>query len=154
MEASMVMDNEAIKRITHLLSVLLADTYLLYLKTQNFHWNVEDSRFHSLHEMFEKQYSSLAEAIDEIAERIRMLGEKSPGTMRQFLELTTISEADSDLSGDQMIQTLMADHETLTHHLRPMIKEASDLNDEGSADMFISRLRFHEKTAWMLRSHK
>ncbi|CCB87225.1 MULTISPECIES: Dps family protein [Parachlamydia] len=135
------------------LAQVLADTYILYLKTQNFHWNVVDPRFYSLHKMLEDQYEELAEAVDEIAERIRMLNGKSPATMKEFLELGSLSEAEGDLSGDEMLQMLIDDHASLIKTIRKKIEESQTLQDEGTADMFIQRLRAHEKNHWMLLSH-
>lgn len=132
---------------------ILADTYLLYLKTQNFHWNMLDTRFISLHKFLEKQYEELAEAVDEIAERIRMLGAHSPATMQAFLKIATLKEPKEGLTGDQMLKMLLNDHETLIENLRKRIGQTTELEDHGTADMFIQRIRFHEKTAWMLRSH-
>jgi starvation-inducible DNA-binding protein len=150
---STALDQNACEQIAHTLSQILADTYVLYLKTQNFHWNITDSRFHSLHEMFEEQYKQLAEMIDELAERIRTLKQKSPGAMREFLELATIAEAEGDYTGNDMLHMLCHDHETLAVHIRSKIQEATGLGDEGTGDLLIQQLRMHEKTAWMLRSH-
>ena len=138
---------------TQLLIQTLADTYVLYLKTQNFHWNVIDPRFSDLHKFLEEQYTSLAEAIDEIAERIRMLRFRAPGSMQEFLEITNLEESTGDLSADEMIQQLTNDHDYLANQLRNKIQEAQKMGDEGTADLFIQRLRAHEKAAWMLRSH-
>ena len=92
--------------VANMLAAVLADTYLLYTKTQNFHWNVEDEDFYSLHKFFEEQYEKLAETIDELAERIRMLGKKAPGSLQRFLELTSLEESNGDLSAQEMIKTL------------------------------------------------
>lgn len=135
------------------LSQLLADTYVTYLKTQNCHWNIIDPRFHFLHEFFEELYKELAESVDEIAERMRMLQHHSPGSMRQFLELTTLEEIDAELPGDQMIHELCSDREKLIAFIRQKIEEASQAGDEGTADLLVQQLRMHEKAAWMLRSH-
>lgn len=153
MSTSATIDRSACQQNAQTLSQILADTYVLYLKTQNFHWNVTDERFHSMHEMFEEQYKQLAEAIDELAERIRMLKLKAPGSMRQFLEMTTLDEAENDLSGNDMIRALCHDHEALARHIRPKIQETIKLGDEGTGDLLIQHLRMHEKAAWMLRSH-
>lgn len=152
-EINLDLDQSVRQQLAQQLSLILADTYVLYTKTQNFHWNVVDPRFSSLHKFFEEQYEALAEAVDEIAERVRMLGEKAPATLKQFLEMTSIQESREDLSGDEMITELLNDHEYLARQVRDRIKLASKLNDEGTADLLIDRLRFHEKTAWMLRSH-
>lgn len=135
------------------LSCFLANTYILYLKTQNFHWNVVDPRFYSLHKFFEEQYENLAEAVDEIAERIRMIGGIAPGTMSEFLQLTTLKEGDSTLGGDAMLHQLLSDHEVLIRQCHHLIEQGTEAGDDGSADLCIQRVRYHEKTAWMIRSH-
>lgn len=139
--------------VVQVLSTVLADTYVIYVKTQNFHWNVEDKRFHSLHEFFEEHYTTLAEAVDEIAERIRMVGSKSPGSLSEFLRLTRLQEAKGVYSGDQMIKELLKDHESLIANLKKHIQEVQKAGDEGTADLLIQRLRAHEKMAWMLKAH-
>lgn len=139
--------------IIKILSQMLADTYILYTKTQNFHWNVIDPRFYQLHKFFESQYEELAEALDIIAERIRMLGGRSPGTLSQFIEMSSLEENMDEISGDQMIRQLAEDHTTLSDFLRSWIEEATKMGDQGSADMMINRLRSHEKNSWMLQSH-
>ncbi len=140
------------KQIAHKLNLILADTYILYTKTQNFHWNIIDPRFYSLHLFFEKQYEELAEAIDEIAERIRMLGEQAPGSLKQFLEMTSIKESSALLHAPQMTKELLDGHESMIRYLREIIDLASKLGDEGTADLLIQRLRAHEKHVWMLSS--
>lgn len=141
------------QQVAHALGLLLADTYVLYTKTQNFHWNLIDPRFYSLHLFLEEQYKELAEANDEIAERIRMLGERSPGSLAQFLEMTNLSESDGHIGGNDMLQELLEDHEHLCSYIREQIELCSNLGDEGTADLLIKRIREHEKHAWMLRSH-
>lgn len=153
MKTNTTIDQSAFTQIAQWLSQILADTYILYLKTQNFHWNVVDDRFHSLHEMFEEQYEELAESVDELAERIRQLKMKSPGSMRQFLELATLEEAETESTGNDMIQALCHDREALSAHLLQKIDAVSKLGDEGTADLLIQHLKMHDKAAWMLRSH-
>lgn len=150
----MAQSKNAYQEIVKSLSTFLANTYILYVKTQNFHWNVEDPRFYSLHKFFEEQYEELGEAIDTIAERIRMIKAKSPGSLKEFISLATLKESGNSLSGDKMIQELLNDHETLINGLRAQIEFANDHEDEGTGDMLIARLRAHEKAAWMLRSHQ
>jgi starvation-inducible DNA-binding protein len=146
--------NEGVRQqVAQNLGLLLADMYVLYTKTQNYHWNVVDARFYSIHIFLEKQYEDLAEAIDEVAERIRMLGERSPGTLRQFLEMTSLKEAENEKAGNEMLQDLKKDHEKMIGFLRTRIPLTAEAGDEGTADLFIQQLRFHEKSAWMLRSH-
>lgn len=135
------------------LGLILADTYVLYTMTQNFHWNVIDPRFYSLHLFFENQYKELADNIDALAERIRMLGERTPSTLKQFLDMTSLTEFTEDISGDEMLQELLKNHEILCRNLRDGIEHSSKLGDQGTADLLVQLLRFHEKTAWMLRSH-
>lgn len=135
------------------LKVLLADTYTLYLKTQNYHWNVTGPDFFSLHKMFEEQYEALAEATDEIAERIRALAIKSPGSFAEFSSLKTISEARNDITGKEMIAELKTAHEQIAKHLELMIEQAGKENDVVTQDLLIERLGFHDKTIWMLAAH-
>ncbi|MBS4164502.1 Uncharacterized protein PRO82_001831 [Candidatus Protochlamydia amoebophila] len=153
MTINLNLDQSVRQQIAQFLSLILSDTYVLYVKTQNFHWNLIDSRFYALHNFLEKQYKELAEATDELAERIRMLGEQAPGSLKQFLEMTSLKESDGDLGGDDMLQQLLKDHESICSHLRERIDQSSELGDEGTADLLIQRLRGHEKAAWMLRSH-
>lgn len=151
--ASATLEKSALKESAKELSFLLADTYLLYLKSQNFHWNVEDPRFHSLHEFFEEQYEELAEAVDTIAERIRGLGEKAPASFEAFLSLTRLEESPSTLSGNEMLEALLKDHVALADSLRGLVEYADKLGDPGTSDLAVNRLRVHEKSAWMIRSH-
>ncbi len=143
----------ATQKIAKNLNIFLANTFVVYVKTLNFHWNVIDPRFYSLHKMFEGQYEELASAIDDIAERIRGLQTLSAGSMKTFLELATLKESPTNISGNEMIETLLHDHETLCNEIRPLIEALQSFGDEGGADFLTERLRVHEKTAWMLRSH-
>ena len=135
------------------LSNLLADTYTLYLKTHNFHWNVTGPMFNSLHTMFEGQYNELAVAVDVLAERIRALGEFAPGSFAAFGKLATVKEAkDGHISAQDMLKALTQDHETVARTARSVFPIAEEASDESTADLLVERMRFHEKTAWMLRS--
>ncbi len=134
------------------LSSTLADSYTLYLKTHNFHWNVTGPMFATLHQLFETQYTELALAVDEIAERIRSLGAYAPGSYREFQELTSVKEADGVPEATEMIRQLVSDHETVVRTLRSVFPAADAGNDEATADLLTQRLQVHEKTAWMLRS--
>lgn len=140
------------KRLAQSLSTLLADSYTLYLKTHNFHWNVKGPMFHTLHVMLEEHYQELATAVDDIAERIRALGERAPGSYKAFGELTSLKEATDNPKATEMIQRLVDDHETLVRTARSTVKVADETGDEVTADMATERLQIHEKTAWMLRS--
>lgn len=134
------------------LSHLLADTYTLYLKTHNFHWNVTGPMFNTLHLMFEGHYTELALAVDLIAERIRALGAPAPGSYRAFAELSTVPEADDDVKATDMVRQLVTDHETVVRTARGVFPAADAAHDEATADLLTQRLQIHEKTAWMLRS--
>jgi starvation-inducible DNA-binding protein len=134
------------------LSRLLADTYTLYLKTHNFHWNVTGPMFQTLHLMFEQQYNELALAVDLIAERIRTLGFPAPGTYREFAAVTSIREADGIPSAEEMIRQLVAGQEAVVRTARAALPIADDANDQPTLDLLTQRMQTHEKTAWMLRS--
>lgn len=133
-------------------SRLLADSYALYLKSQNFHWNVVGPRFQSLHTMFEEHYTELAPAIDEIAERIRSLGHPAPGGFAAFSELTSIADADGVPEANEMVALLVEAHEATVRTARDLVAIAEEVGDAASADLATQRLQVHEKTAWMLRS--
>jgi starvation-inducible DNA-binding protein len=134
------------------LSRLLADTYTLYLKTHNFHWNVTGPMFQTLHLMFEQQYNELALAVDLIAERIRALGYPAPATYREYAKLTSIAETEGVPKAKDMIRLLVEGQETVIRTAREIFPLTDAANDEPSADLLTQRLQIHEKTAWMLRS--
>ncbi len=134
------------------LARMLADTYMLYLKTHNFHWNVTGPLFNTLHLMFEQQYTELATAVDEIAERIRALGVAAPGSFAQFAQLASIKEETGVPSAEEMIAQLVADQEAVVRTARSVFPLADKAGDEPSADLLTQRMQVHEKTAWMLRS--
>src|SRR4051812_19729723 len=140
------------QKITQGLSRLLADTYTLYLKTHNFHWNVTGPMFQTLHLMFEQQYNELALAVDLVAERIRALGFPAPGTYAEFAKLTSIRESKGVPSAEDMLRELDAGHEAVVKTARSVFPLAEKVNDEPSADLLTQRMQAHEKTAWMLRS--
>lgn len=145
--------NDADRRtIVEGLSRLLADSYTLYLKTHNFHWNVTGPMFNTLHLMFENQYKELAEAVDVIAERIRALGHFAPGSYRDFGRLSSIPEAEGIPVAQDMIRQLGEAHETVIRTARELFPTVEKANDEASADLLTERMQVHEKTAWMLRS--
>ncbi|HYC00859.1 MAG TPA: Dps family protein [Candidatus Limnocylindrales bacterium] len=132
---------------------LLADTYTLYLKTHNFHWNVTGPMFTTLHTLFETQYTELALAVDEIAERIRALGHVAPGSYTQFARLAAVEEAVEVPKAEEMIRTLVADHATVAATARALVAAAEKAGDDASADLGVRRIDVAEKSAWMLRSH-
>ncbi len=134
------------------LSRMLADTYTLYLKTHNFHWNVTGPMFQTLHLMFEQQYTELATAVDLIAERIRAIGFPAPATYKQFSSLTSITEDDGTPSAQAMIRQLVEGQEACVRTARDVFPTAEEANDQPTADLLTERMQVHEKTAWMLRS--
>lgn len=131
---------------------LLADSYIIYLKTQGFHWNVVGPQFEPLHALFQEQYTELAQAIDEVAERIRALGVKAPGSFSEFKELTSISEETGAPAADAMIGQLLSDHTTASRSALRVVTEAESRGDVATADLATQRVAQHEKTAWMLNS--
>lgn len=140
------------KEIAQGLSKLLADTYTLYLKTHNFHWNVTGPMFQTLHLMFETQYNELALAVDLIAERIRALGMPAPGTYSEFAELSSIKEERGVPNANRMIELLVEGQEAVVRTARSVFPIVDRCNDEPTADLLTQRMQVHEKTAWMLRS--
>ena len=134
------------------LSRALADSYTLYLKTHNYHWNVEGPQFHALHTLFEEQYTDLAQAVDEIAERIRALGHRAPGSYTEFAKLAAVREDTGHPAAKDMARQLAEDQETLGVTLRTVIKTARDADDAATEDLMVARLKVHEKNAWMLRA--
>ncbi|MCC6137114.1 MAG: DNA starvation/stationary phase protection protein [Bdellovibrionaceae bacterium] len=134
------------------LSRLLADSYTLYLKTHNFHWNVTGPMFQTLHSMFELQYTELAMAVDLIAERMRSLGVFAPGSYKQFADLTSIEEETTIPPAIDMIRKLVQGHEAVARTARSIFEVAEKGKDEASLDLLTQRIQLHEKTAWMLRS--
>jgi starvation-inducible DNA-binding protein len=140
------------REIAGSLARLLADTYVLYLKTHYFHWNVTGPMFQPLHQMFDDQYTALAKAVDQVAERIRALGFPAPGTFKEFAQLASIKEEEGVPSAKEMIRFLVEGHEAAVRTARQAFAVADRSKDEASADLLTERLQTHEKTAWMLRS--
>ncbi len=135
-------------------SRVLADSYTLYLKTHNFHWNVTGPMFTTLHTLFETQYTELALAVDEIAERIRAVGHVAPGSYTQFSELAAVKEAAPGVpKATEMIEQLVADQQTVAEGARKLVEAAEAAGDQASADLGVRRIDVHEKNAWMLRVH-
>ncbi|AUG09646.1 Dps family protein [Pseudomonas sp. S09G 359] len=140
------------KSIVDGLSRLLSDTYVLYLKTHNFHWNVTGPMFRTLHLMFEEQYNELALAVDSIAERIRALGFPAPGAYSIYARLSSIKEEEGVPGAEEMIKQLVAGQEAVTRTARGIFPLLDKVSDEPTADLLTQRMQVHEKTAWMLRS--
>jgi len=144
--------NEDRAAIAQGLSRLLADSYTLYLKTHNFHWNVTGPMFNTLHLMFEAQYTEMATAVDLVAERIRALGYPAPGTYAEFAKLSSIKDAQGVPKADDMIRELVAGQEAVVRTARAVFPAVEKAGDEPSADLLTQRMQVHEKNAWMLRS--
>ncbi len=140
------------KQIAEGLSRLLADTYTLYLKTHNFHWNVTGPMFQTLHLMFEQHYNELALAVDEIAERIRALGFPAPATYGEFGKLTAIPETAGVPRATEMLRLLVDGHQTVARTARELLPVVEGASDAPTGDLLTRRMEVHEKTAWMLRS--
>ena len=145
-------NKEQREKIAKGLSHLLADSYTLYLKTHNFHWNVTGPMFNTLHLMFMGQYTEQWNALDLIAERIRALGVPAPGTYREFAKLTVIKESEGVPNATEMLKQLLAGQEAVTRTARGLFPLVEKAGDESSADLLTQRMQIHEKNAWMLRS--
>jgi len=145
---------EARNQVVNSLNVLLANEYVLYTKTQNFHWNVTGKHFGPLHELFQQQYEQIANIIDKVAERIRALGSPSIGSLQEFLQNKTIEEAHGALIADtNMLQQLLTDHEHIIKQLRTDTELTARLNDTGTNNFLSNLIEQHEKIAWILRAH-
>lgn len=140
------------KKIADGLSRVLADTYTLYLKTHNFHWNVTGPMFQTLHLMFMTQYNEMWMAVDTVAERIRALGYPAPGTYKEFAALTSIKDSSGTISAKEMIKQLVAGQEAVTRTAREVLPVAEAAGDQPTVDLLSARMEVHEKNAWMLRS--
>jgi starvation-inducible DNA-binding protein len=143
---------DARQEIADGLSRLLADSYTLYLKTHNFHWNVTGPMFNTLHLMFEAQYTELAAAVDLIAERIRALGHPAPGSYSQYAKLSSIKEETTVPPAKDMIRQLVEGQESVVRTARALFSAVDNAHDEPTADLLTQRMQVHEKNAWMLRS--
>lgn len=155
MNPSIGITKENLSKVAHILNGFLADEFLLYLKTRNAHWNIEGPDFHTIHKFFEEQYEQLDEIMDEVAERIRMLGHYAPATLKSYLELTHLTEQSREKNNSAgFIKELLGDHESVIIRLRENINLlASELNDLGTSDFITGLMETHEKMGWMLRAH-
>lgn len=141
------------KHVAEALSRLLADSYTLYTKTHGYHWNVTGPMFTTLHTLFETEYTELALAVDEIAERIRAVGEVAPGSYSQFAKLATVKEAKGVPKAEDMVRELVADQQLIVEAAKKVVAAAEAAGDNPSADLGVRRMEVHQKNAWMLRSH-
>ena len=146
-------DHNKATHIAHGLAKVLADTYTLYLKTHKYHWNVTGPMFQTLHTLFEDHYNALALAVDELAERIRVLGMKAPGSYTEFEKLSSVKEDISiDCKAEDMLANLLQDHEQVVRTAKGVLPLLEGANDEGTQSLLGARIEYHEKTAWMLKS--
>jgi len=155
METQIGIKPQNLADVAHSLSQILADEFVLYTKTRNAHWNVEGPDFYNKHKFFEEQYGQLEEIVDDVAERIRKLGHFAPATLKQYLELTHLSEVGPEKNDSlSYIKTLLEDHQTILIHLRGNITAYADaLRDLGTSDYITGLMEKHETMAWMLRAH-
>jgi starvation-inducible DNA-binding protein len=144
--------DRAKKECAEALSKVLADTFLLYLKTHNFHWNIVGPQFLGVHKLLEEQYRNLWTSIDDIAERMRALGASAPGTTTKFRELSELRENDHLPAAQDMLRELVADNETATRTMRATLSTAQTVGDEATAGLLVDRLTYHEKQIWMMKS--
>jgi starvation-inducible DNA-binding protein len=153
MQVNIGLPDASRKAVAQILNAVLADAYVLYTKTRNYHWNVKGPHFHDLHKLFEAQYDTIDDAIDEIAERVRALGEPALGSMKDFLAVTRLSESTGALTATQMIAALLNDHEAIIRQVRSDIDTVGvEHGDTGNQDYLTGLMEEHEKMAWMLRS--
>jgi len=141
------------EHVVEALSRLLADTYTLYLKTHNYHWNVTGPMFNTLHTLFETEYTEYALAVDEIAERIRAIGARAPGSYSEFVDLASVKEDRGSPPALKMVEYLLADQEATAASARKVVEAAEAAGDRATGDLGVRRIEVHEKNAWMLRSH-
>ena len=140
------------KTIAKALGIVLADSYQLFIKTQGVHWNVTGPEFVSIHELTEQHYENIYRAIDEIAERIRALGEKAPASYKKYGELSGIKDEDEPKTAHDMMTMLISDHETVVSGLRPAVERCEEMHDPVTADMLIARMAWHDQAIWMLKA--
>ncbi len=155
MDLHIGINSENLSEESHLLNSLLSDEFLLFVKTRNAHWNVEGPDFHEKHVFFEEQYKQLDKIVDDVAERIRSLGHYAPATMKEFLQLTHLTEQPSQKNdGKGFVKELLVDHESIIIHFRENINRfADEFHDAGTSDFITGIMEVHEKMAWMLREH-
>ena len=152
MSANLGISDKKIDRIAENLEGLLIDSYALMLKSQHYHWNVTGSNFGPLHQLFEEHYDDLFEAVDEIAERIRILGRPVQGHLGHFAEKSRIADGHAS-NANEMLSDLLESHESIIRNLRESKSVAEEADDEVTVDLYVDRMSFHEKAAWFLRSH-
>ncbi|MFN0065379.1 MAG: Dps family protein [Chlamydiales bacterium] len=147
------MNKKNLEIVCKKLGHLLADIYVLYIKTLNFHWNMEGSEFFMYHKLLQSQYEELSEAADEVAERIRQLGKLAPCSMKEFLALARLKESSGKLPMATMIKELVKSHEQMVDYCRDIVEYCDEHKDLGTSDLIVTRMRSHDKEAWLLRSN-
>jgi len=147
------LNEQTCTQISEKLASFLANTFVLYVKTLNFHWNMQGPQFHMYHLLLQDQYENMAGANDDLAERIRMLGHPAPGTMAHLLQLSSLKESSKPLKMEQMVKELTQDHEEMVEQCHTLIAFVDEVCDQGTSDLMAERIRFHSKQAWLLRSH-
>lgn len=140
------------KKVAEALKKALADSFILYFKTHSFHWNVTGPHFKSLHDLFEEQYTEIWEATDEIAERIRTMGEYAPNNFAELQDITSLTPSGQTPDADSMVQILAEDNRAIVKTLTNTLQAAEEQNDEATVDLMVGRIHAHEKAAWMLES--
>ena len=154
MKANIGIPEKNKQAVAVILNILLADEHILYTKTRNYHWNYEGDNFMEMHKLYEGQYDQLAAIIDEVAERIRMLGHYPEGRLKDFIRITRLQEQEYTTDQTRQVKNLLADHESIIMEIRKVISEINDnWKDAGTADFITGLMEQHEKTAWMLRSY-
>jgi len=153
MKADIGLTEKNSRTIAEILNKLLANEHIIYTKTRNYHWNYEGDNFMEMHKFYEAQYEELAEMIDEIAERIRMIGHHAEGRLKDFLKLTDLEEEDYTVDQNEQVRNLVDDHQTITRIMRKNIDSIEKLKDQGTTDLLTKIMEQHEKMAWMLRSY-
>ena len=154
MHANIGITEENLAKVAHSLSQLLSDEYILYTKTKRAHWNIEGADFYNKHIFFEEQFKQIDDIIDSVAERVRMLGHYTPASLKEFLELTHLTEQTNEKNDSiGFMKDLLMDHETIIIHLRENINMYALFNDLGTSDFTTGLMEMHEKMAWILRSH-
>lgn len=153
--ANIGITQEHLAEISQVLGHILADEYVLYTKTLNAHWNMEGRDFHAMHAFFKSQYTEIGNIIDMVAERMRMLGHYAPATMKQFLELTHLTEQSREKNDSAgFINELLSDHESIIIYIRSQLSHLdTQIRDQGTSDYLTGLVQYHEKIAWMLRAH-
>ena len=154
MKANIGLTEKNSQAVVNILNVLLADEQILYTKTRNYHWNYEGDNFMEIHKFYEGQYDELAETIDQVAERIRMLGHFPDGRLKDFLKLTRLPEQEYTTIQSEQLKNLLADHESIIIYIRKIVDKVGETyKDQGTMDFITGVMQQHEKMAWMIRSY-